>query len=466
MPKKIKVLFVTAELTPIAKAGGLADVAEALPKALSKLDIDIRVLMPYHECITNIKAKKYPHHLIVPFGRIKYQTNIFLSQIPHSKVPVYLIHHDKFISHGPIYPHRRQPEKYMFFSQALAEFLKQGIFEPDVLHINDWHAANGILLLKKEIGHIFPYKTLLTIHNLAMRGKIPMNKTKLWHPSLYKPHQKGKYNTMQQILNEVDLINTVSPQYAKEILTHEYGCGLDGTLRKNKIKLSGIINGIDYDLFSPQKDPYIVQKFNYRTVNKKQINKKHLQRMSHLPADLKLPIFGIVTRIKPQKGIDLIVQIIPELEKLNAQFVFTGVGLKSLESQLQQAEIKYPHKFYFLNRFDIIYGQDIYAGADFFLMPSKFEPCGLGQLIAMAYGTLPIVRATGGLKDTVFEKRNGFVFKNYDPKELLQAIKRAIKIYQDKKTLKIMIQNAMQADHSWTHSALEYKKLYHKLLEQ
>ncbi|MFA6027393.1 MAG: glycogen/starch synthase [Patescibacteria group bacterium] len=460
----MKVLYLSAELTPLAKVGGLADVAGSLPKALKNLNIDIRVMIPYYQTIEeqHIKKHKLTDRLIVPFGDKNYIVTIYQGTLPNSTVPLYLLHHHEWLSTGPIYSKKR--ERFMFFSQAVLEFLKHDFFAPDIIHVNDWHVAAVPLLLKKDkFFQNTKIKSLLTIHNLAMKGKVANIKTKLWHPSLYENNKKRTYNILQQGILYSDWINTVSPQYAKEILTKEYGTKLLPDLLKNKKKITGIINGIDSELFNPKNEKYAKKNYDINHLNNKKSNKAFLQYRAGFPKKDNTPLIGLVTRITLQKGIRLIVKIIPKLAKLNAQFVFTGAGKEPLENALKNAVKKYPHKFFFLNAYNLPFSQSIYSGADMFLMPSKFEPCGLGQMIAMAYGTIPIVRATGGLKDTVKDGVNGFRFDKYDANELFLAIKRALNVYEDKAKWNKMVRTAMKQDFSWKKSALEYKKLYLKL---
>ncbi|MFA6027392.1 MAG: glycogen/starch synthase [Patescibacteria group bacterium] len=465
LKKSIKVLYVSAELNPLAKVGGLGDVAGSLPKELLKSNIDIRVALPFYSVIKkkNIKTKCIRQNMLVPFGNYEYLVDIFLTTIPNSKVPVYLFRHNHFFKETKIYGANK--EKFMFFTQCLKEFLKLNIFQTQIIHLNDSHAGNLIPLIKEdEFFKNANYKYLLSIHNLAMQGIVPNYKTKLWHPSLFKP-RATEYNTIANLLYNADLINTVSPQYAKDILTNEYSFHLDKQLHQNKHKISGIINGIDYNFFGPDQDKYIYKKYNINTLSKKIANKKFLQKKCRLEINENIPIIGLVSRLQKQKGIDLIDDIADELMQFNAQFIFTGVGNELYENNFKQIQHLYPKKFYYLGMFDVAFGQYIYAGADMFLMPSWFEPCGLGQMIAMAYGTIPIVRATGGLKDTVKDGVNGFSFNKYDAGELLKTIKRAIKAYENKTKWNKMVCTAMKQDFSWKKSALEYKKLYLKLLK-
>ncbi|MFH1781912.1 MAG: glycogen/starch synthase [Patescibacteria group bacterium] len=465
MKEKTKILFLSSELTPLAKAGGLADVAGALPKELIKLNLDIQVIIPFYQEIRkqNIKKKKIIARLPVPFGKEIHHVNIYKSHTPDSKVPLFLIENYTFLSRGKIYD--SGIDRFIFFTQAIAEFLKTRTFVPDIIHVNDWHPAALISLLKTVPAKV-PFKTLLTVHNLYHQGKMPKNKSYLWHPPLFPNNPGNTYNILKSAILNTDMINTVSPTYAQEILTPEYGEGLEQKLNLRKKDLYGILNGIDSSYFNPLKDPFLKYNYSIKSLYIKKKNKTFLQKTSGLPADENIPIFGIVSRLVKQKGFDLLLEIIDDLAKLNAQFIFTGTGSSNIENGFKRAQKKYPDKFYFLNKFDLPFGQYIYGGADMFLMPSRFEPCGLGQMIAMEYGAVPIVHATGGLKDTVLEGKTGFVFKNQNSREFLKAIKRAITAYQNKARWQTIIKNGIKTDHTWYHSAREYKKLYEKLLKQ
>ncbi|MFN3301444.1 MAG: glycogen synthase [Patescibacteria group bacterium] len=485
----MKVLFATSELTPLAKVGGLGDVSGALPKALKKLGVDIRVVLPRYEIIDE---KKYPLKFLnekrIRFGQVDELIKIYKTKIPQSEVLVYLIENKKYLSSGDIYFEKTafvekfiEIERFLFFSKSILEILPLLNWQPEIIHCQDWHCAILPLLIKLPSQNLkFKIRSLLTIHNLANQGRWQAEKIFDFlglkgneNESLkikFGPEQLD-LNLLQQGILNADLINTVSPSYAKEILTQEFGEGLEKTLKKRKKDLFGILNGIDEERFSPENDKEIKINYSIKTLERKEINKKDLQENCHLPISSS-PIFGFVGRLTDQKGSELIVQIAPELIKIGVQFVFLGQGQDFYENQLLDLARKYPKNVYTKIGFDAKLAQKIYAGADLFLMPSRFEPCGLGQMISMKYGTIPVVRAVGGLKDTVENvkvinnkvKGTGFVFKKYSSDELLITLKKAIKIFQNKKIWRIIQKKAMRKNFSWQISAKKYLSLYKKLL--
>lgn len=445
---KLKILIAAAEIAPIAKVGGLGDVIGALPKALAKLNLDARVIIPFYGAIDKNKYKIKLIGRNIKIGDAP--INLWLTKIPNSTVLVYLIEHNNFygkeiystaLADGPT-----DMEKYAFFSRAILESIKVIGFKPDVIHLNDWHTAEVARLLKNEYktdSFFKQAKTLYTIHNLANQGL-----------------NNGKNYMAEGILN-ADLINTVSPTYAKEILTKEYGAGLENILIKRKKQLYGILNGIDTDFFNPRTDKLI--KFNYSadSLSGKTANKAELQRRYGLPQEKNTALAGLVTRFVAQKGINLITE---KFSGLNCQFVFLGTGEKRLEQALLNLSKKYPDKFKVIIKFDEKLAHQIYAASDIFLVPSKFEPCGLTQMIAMRYGTVPLVRATGGLADTVNNK-NGFSFKKYSSEELYKTIDKALAVfYKNKKLWQRLKVNGLKYNFSWSNPAREYLKLYKKLL--
>ena len=444
MKNKLKILIAAAEITPIAKVGGLGDVIGALPKALNKLNLDVRLIMPFYGLIDKDKYKLKPIKQNIKVGGAL--INLWQTNLPGSTVPLYLIEHGFFknkeiystaLADGPT-----DIEKFTFFSRAILESIKTIDFKPDIIHLNDWHTAPVASLMKTD-QFFKSTKTLLTIHNLANQGIT-----------------KTKNHLAEGILNS-DLINTVSPTYAKEILTKECGAGLEKILTKKRKKLYGILNGIDTDFFNPQTDELI--KFNYssESFEKKNANKKELQKQLSLPQDKNMALAGLVTRFVWQKGVELITE---KFSKLNCQFVFLGTGEKKHEDALLDLAKKYPRQFSAQIKFDEQLAHQIYAASDIFLVPSRFEPCGLTQMIAMRYGSIPIVRATGGLADTVNDK-NGFTFKKYSDEELYKTIDEALTIfYKNKKVWRRLETNGMRQNFSWKKSAGEYLKLYKKLI--
>ena len=444
MKNKLKILIAAAEITPIAKVGGLGDVIGALPKALNKLNLDVRLIMPFYGLIDKNKYKIRLSKKNIKVGDAL--INLWQTSLPGSTVPLYLIEHGFFknkkiystaLAEGPT-----DIEKFTFFSQAILESIKNVDFKPDIIHLNDWHTAPVASLIKTD-RFFKSTKTLLTIHNLANQGIT-----------------KTKNHLAEGILNS-DLINTVSPTYAKEILTKEYGAGLEKILAKKRNRLHGILNGIDTDFFNPATDESIKQKYSLKNLEKKTANKTELQKQLGLPQDKNAVLVGLVTRFVWQKGVELITE---KFSKLNCQFVFLGTGEKKYEDALLDLAKKYPRQFSVQIKFDEQLAHKIYAASDIFLAPSRFEPCGLTQMIAMRYGSIPIVRATGGLADTVNDK-NGFTFKKYSSEELYKTIDEALTIfYKNKKVWHRLETNGLKQNFSWEKSAGEYLKLYKKLI--
>lgn len=482
--KKLKILIIAAELTPLAKVGGLADVIGALPKALKKLNQDVRIIIPKYGIINEkkYKLKKIKSKIKIPFEGDFELVDIYKTNLPDSTVPIYLIDHQKYLGNNGVYMSAdassdgsaTEAHRFTFFTRAILETFKELKWQPDILHCHDWHV--GLLSpLVKALKIKIP--TLFTIHNLAYQGVYNsktvlrmLNAKKLMAlPSIKMELKKHDYlNYLEQSILNADLINTVSPNYAKEILTKEFGCGQEKNLKLRKKDLSGILNGIDVEKFNPATDPDIPFKYSAQKLNNKLKNKSALLRLCKLKTNNKTPLIGVVGRLTEQKGFDILLPIMEDLLKLNIQFVLLGTGDKRYEKEYKKLAREH-NNFYAKLDFDAALAQKIYAGSDIFLMPSRFEPCGLGQMISMRYGTLPIVRATGGLKDTVTDFKQshgtGFVFKNYKAEELLKTTKRAIDSFNNQKNKWSGVQKrAMTQDFSWTKSAEKYLKLYTKLI--
>ncbi|MBU1149272.1 glycogen synthase [Patescibacteria group bacterium] len=487
MSQVTKVLFAAAELTPLAKVGGLADVVGALPVALSKQGIDARVIMPKYQAID---ADKYPlkpadiEATVLVKGK-KVTAKLWETTIPKSRVPVYLIANDEFFSGDKIYFDNTDDlnkfdelERFLFFAKAVSEIINKLGWSPQILHCHDWQASLIPLLLKIKKG-VSPGSadpaTILTIHNLSMQGQWKtrdifdfLNIALDSHASLTELSPEDNYNILAQGISDVDIVNTVSPEYAKEILTPELGLGLEKILSQHKQTLFGITNGLDTSRFNPASDPKIEAPYSADSLAGKQINKLALQKKCHLNEEAKKPIFGFVGRLTDQKGMGLIGANVDTIIEQGGQLVILGTGMSELEEIARLAAKKYPGKVHATIDFDAAFAQQIYAGSDFFLMPSKFEPCGLGQLIAMSYGTIPIVRATGGLKDTVpdynLDKQTGrgFSFEEYKPEALGQTIKLALLLYKNPQEMTELIQRIMRLDLSWDKSSTEYINLYNK----
>ena len=466
----MKLLFVASECTPIAKVGGLGDVVGALPKALAELGLDVRIVIPKYRIIDE---NKYHFELIASKIGVREEfINIYQGLLPESKVIVYLLENEKYFGENEVYSHISSfggIERFLFFSETILDIFSHIKWFPQIIHCHDWETAIIPLLLKlkgeKRI------RTLLTIHNLAVQGK--WNPKDVFHllnlngneiETLRFRDKDKDFNILQQGILNADLLNAVSPTYRKEILTKKYGNGLENFLAQRKNSLLGILNGIDFVRFNPETDPAIKENYSVINFEKKNKNKIELQKIFQLPEKKNALLFGFIGRLDPQKGIDLIIKILPNLVKSDCQLVILGKGEKEYEKELQELAKKYPKNIFVYIKFDPVLAQKIYAGSDIFLMPSKFEPCGLGQMIAMRYGTIPIVRETGGLADTVIQRKTGFLFKQYNSRALVKIINEALKVYENKKEWQKIIKRAMKEDFSWKISAKEYLSLYKKLL--
>lgn len=472
MPKKkIKVLMAAVECFPFAKVGGLADVVGSLPPALKKAGVDIRLILPLYGFIGKSKysLKKIYSDLEVPSGRVMLKVNIWQGILPGTSVKVYFIDAPEYFKFKEVYVKGDNSERFLFFSLASLYALPVIKFIPDIIHCQDSHVALIADILKTtNLQFLQNIKTLFTIHNFNYQGKTEvevlatgnLNTESL--KTLSIDARDGDINFMAQGVLNADLVNTVSPAYAKEITTSFYGAGLDNVVRKRKRDLSGIINGLDVDYFNPSKDEHIFKKYSAKTLNNKIVNKVDLQKKLGLSIDKNVALVGIVTRLVWQKGLDLLTK---KLNWLNCQFVVLGAGQKKYEQHLLALEKKHPQKFSINIGFDLFLAQQIYAGSDIFLMPSRFEPCGLGQMIAMRYGAVPVVRSTGGLADTVDEK-TGFSFKKLTEEDLFKTLGSALDMYyQEPKKWQAMQKRGMKKDFSWQKPAKDYLKLYKKLLK-
>jgi starch synthase len=443
----LKVLFAASEASPIAKVGGLGDVAGSLPKSLKKLGIDVRVVIPKYRSITTPAS------------------------IPGSDVPIYYVSSTKFFERDQIYGYADDPDRFAYFCKGLLELSKDINFQPDVVHINDYHTSLVPMILAIEYKHdpfFSKVKTLLTIHNIASQGNHDihvLSEAGLNSDSTPELGDDARDNDINMLLDGVassNMIVAVSPTYAKEILTDEYGEGLQGKLNERKGLLHGVLNGIDVDVYNPEQDHNISTTYTSETIDKKQKNRADLLKEMDI-AHPEWPIIGMVSRLVSQKGFDLVLEAGKELKNLEANFLVLGVGEKRLEEGLKILAID-KGNFYVDLEFSEPKSRKIYAGSDFFLIPSRFEPCGLTQMVSMRYGTVPIVRKTGGLADTVFEGTNGFIFENYNSHEMLAAIKRALTVYLNKELMKKLRIEGMSEDFSWDKSAKEYVRLYVQLV--
>ena len=477
----MKVLFAASEIHPLIKTGGLADVAGSLPIALRNQGIDIKLIMPAYTDITNkVNPIKKRTNLGNPFG--SGDLILIESSLPNSDIPIYLVQCQSLFerdagpyldSYGYDYPDNHV--RFAAFSWVCAFLSQHGQllgWKPDLLHLNDWQTGLAAAYLKSWKTRHIPVVT--TVHNLRYNGSFPLERyvdTRLSNEllTMHGIEFYGQFSALKAGLVYADAITTVSPTYANEILTPEYGDGLDSTLRPLSHKLTGILNGVDYDEWSPENDRYIDTQYDANSVDKKLANKLALLRENNLPERADIPVFGVVSRLTEQKGLDLIPLAMETALKRGAMLVLLGSGDKALESQYLALQERYPQQVAIRLGYDEAYSHRLQAGIDILLIPSRFEPCGLTQLYALKYGTLPLVRHTGGLADTVFEQgkdANGFTFKDASIKDLSDAIQRALKAFANLGTWRELQHNAMRQDHSWERVTSEWKTLYNTLISR
>ena len=475
-----KILFVTSEAHPLIKTGGLADVCGSLPKALAELSQDIKLIIPNYQALKTSENVRFMCAIRVDNRNI----NILETRMPDSHVIVWLVDYPAYYNYpGNPYVDEQgeswsnNAERFGLFCRIAVEAAMDRInqdWKPDVVHCNDWQSGLVPALLSLENDRP---STVFTIHNMAYQGLFPATAAaklnipgQLWHPAGLEFHDMLSF--IKGGLVYADYITTVSPTYAQEIQTAEFGYGLEGLLDHRKKFLGGIINGIDLDQWDAEKDTLIAQTYSVSTLDKKQLNKAALQLKLALPVNDKVPLLGLIGRLVEQKGIDLVLECLPEMMTMDMQFVLLGSGDKDFEKQLKELALLYPDKIAITIGYDEALAHLIEAGADIFLMPSRFEPCGLNQMYSQRYGTIPIVRKTGGLADTVTDTlpetlanqtASGIVYSEASSSALLEAIKRTLILYSMPDYWKKMQINAMKKDFSWQRSAEQYLSLYENI---
>lgn len=492
--KKLKILFVSSEVFPFVKTGGLADVSSALPKMLSELGHEVRIVVPKYGAVDD---RKFKIHEIVRLKDLQMKIgekevvfslkSCFLPG-PRVRVQIYFLDNQEYFGSrnglyvdpitGKDYPDN--DERFILLNRAVMELIIKLGWIPDVIHCNDWQTGlipAYIKTIYKDQEGFDQFKTLFTIHNISYQGQFDkgtFEKTGL--PTELNSNSKGillngKVNFLKSGLMFADVINTVSETYAKEITTKtEFSEGLKDTLSKRKDSLFGIVNGIDTNIWNPEKDKQIAKNYSIKNIENKIENKKELADRFGFKYDEKIPIIGMISRLYDSKGFDIVQKAFPDLMKLNCQVVLLGTGDKKYHTFFEKMASKYSQKFACYLGFNDELAHLIEAGADMFLMPSKFEPCGLNQMYSLVYGTVPIVKETGGLADTVIrfdektEEGNGFVFKKHDATDMMKEIKRAMKIFEDKKTWLKIMKAGMKSDFSWEVSARKYIDLYKTIL--
>jgi starch synthase len=468
----MKILFVSSEVVPFAKTGGLGDVAGALPKALKELGHDIRVFMPRYKSISPRKL-----------GLKKIADEIYEGKIPASDVTIYFFENkDYFGGRDGLYQENGQDykdnlERFTAFCQGALKFIKQIKWQPDIIHCNDWQTGLIPAYLKLRHDPFFSKTAAIySIHNLGYLGVFPKEKLPLtglgWEQ--FTPEKLefwGSISLAKAGLVYADKISTVSKKYAEEIQTEEFGHGLHGLIRLRNQHVTGIVNGLDYKIWDPQFDPNIPKRYSADSIGDKKINKRQLQAEYNLVQNEHIPVVGMISRLADQKGLDILGEALEGIMQLDCQLIVLGTGDPKYHRLLEKAKMKYPQHLGLHLKFDGALAQLIYAGSDMFLMPSRYEPCGLGQLISFKYGTVPIVRETGGLADTVDDFNaqtgwgSGFTFKNYNAKDLLAAIKRGVRAFKNIDTWETLQQRIMGYDYSWAVSAKAYESLAREAIE-
>lgn len=488
----MKVLLTASECSPLVKVGGIADVIGSLPIAIKPLGIDIRICIPFYKPLQK-KLEQEPNAKVemeteveVEYGGEKHPVKIYKTSLLDTEIPVYMLHNEKFLSYGGIYftPETMQSpeneiERFAFFSKAIATAFSypDSLFFPDIIHCNDWHT--GMVPQIMQSMHQYTQgkspRTIFTVHNLAYQGfskldvgkklglDITTDQTMSWDA------QDDNLDFILQGIVGSDYVTTVSEKYAKEIQTPEYGEGLHDILNARESRIKGILNGLSYAIFNPETDKHIFKQYGPKSVEEgKAENKKQLQEMVGLNVDPHKPLIGVVSRLAQQKGMDLIANNAKQMIEMGYQIIVLGTGDPQLELKFKELNEDNDIKGNFSANitFSEEMAMKIYAGSDMFLIPSRYEPSGLTQMIAMKYGSVPVVRATGGLYDTVHHMETGFTFDEFDSKSMMQALKEAFITYSnDKKKWDKIRANGMMKDLSWDESAKRYAQLYTKVIE-
>jgi starch synthase len=477
----MKVLFAASEAVPFAKTGGLADIVGTLPRALKKLKVDARIIVPIYGDI----PEKFRNEMrlisveTVQLGWRRQYCGLF--EMQHEGVTVYFIDNEYYFRRKGLYSFYDEAERFGFFSKAVLDVIPRLNWTPDIIHCHDWHVGMIPVLLRSTYCKA-PWcantKTLCTVHNLEYQGVFPDS---ILGDMFNLDHDRkavgalefyGMVNFLKGGLEYADYISTVSPSYAKEIQTRYWGEKLDGVLTRRQGRLVGIVNGIDPDLYNPANDKALFANYSTRSFKGKLANKLQLQQQMGLEQRADLPLFGIVSRLVKAKGFDLVHRVLDEMMADGAQIIVLGAGEPQQEELFRDAARRYPGKVSVQIGYDDTLARRIYAGSDMLLMPSHKEPCGISQLIAMRYGCIPLVREVGGLQDTVepfnpaTHEGTGFTFANYNAHDMLHVIRLASSVFKDKKRWAVLMKSAMKEDHSWKASAQEYVSLYGRIMKE
>jgi starch synthase len=478
----MKLAMLSSEITPLAKTGGLADVVGTLSVALERRGHEVSLIMPAYRYVLNgpFALEETGMRLAVPLGTETVEPSVLKAELGHN-VSVYLVRADRYFDRDflygrPEFDYPDNAERFVFFSRAALEILRQHPVE--IVHCHDWQTALGIVFLRTQAARypeIASAKTVLTAHNLGFQGIFHESNWPLLnldrgyfnaqHLEFYR-----NINFLKGGLIFADKITTVSPTYAQEIMSAEQGFGLQGILRQRAADVTGILNGVDYSEWSPEIDPFIAQRYSENNLTGKDICKAKLQASVGLPVKSAVPLLGMISRLTSQKGFDLVQKIFDQLMERQIQLVLLGSGEERYESFFVTAAACFPEKFAARMGFDEALAHRIEAGADMFLMPSLYEPCGLNQMFSLKYGTIPIVRGIGGLKDTVVDydtepgRSTGFIFDKYEPQALWKTVDRALTAFAEKESWTELMHRAMRMDFSWDRSAQAYSSLYEQLL--
>nr|WP_246629133.1 glycogen synthase GlgA [Mesobacillus maritimus] len=474
-------MFAVAECVPFIKSGGLADVAGALPKELQGIGTDVRVILPKYQLIPDEykkQMKKIAEFSVAVGWRNQY---CGIEELELDGVTYYFIDNEYYFKRSQMYGDFDEGEQFAYFNRAILDSIREIDFYPDVIHCHDWHTGMVPFLLNEQYRDRKGYesiRTVFTIHNLQFQGIFPKGilgdlfglDDRYYHPDQLEFH--GNVSFMKAALISADKITTVSPTYMEEIQTAYFGERLDGVLRERRSDLLGILNGIDNDLYDPETDIALIKTYGPMDHKARLLNKKQLQRQFELPEEEETPLMVMVTRLTKQKGLELVRGVFHEIMATGVQLIVLGTGDREFEYFFSHMAAQYPNQCKVFIGFDEDLAHRVYAGADLFLMPSKFEPCGLSQLIALRYGSIPIVRETGGLNDTVKSyngeagKGNGFTFTNFNAHDMLFTIDRALSYYEDTASWNKLVENVMQMDFSWARSAKIYQQLYADLVKE
>ena len=477
----MKILLAASEVFPFSKTGGLADMVGALAGALADEGHEARVVTPLYRGIrTKYPAmRKVDWHFDLPLGRNQIEAELWELDAARG-LKIYFIDQPGYFDRAGIYEEDHSSyidnaERYIFFSKCVVQLARYLAWRPDVVHVHDWHAAlvPALILQQRSEGWGNPTPTLLTIHNLAFQGVFPATAFPLTNLSESFFNTEGAeffglLNCLKAGIAFADFITTVSPRYAREITTAEYGCGLDGLLRRRQNVLAGILNGVDYGEWNTTKNPHLFRPYAAGRMAGKATNKLELQKLFGLPAAADAPLFGTIARLTEQKGVDIQLGALAEMLNSEMQFVLLGSGSPEYERGYRELARQFPGKVALCFGYDETLAHRIEAGCDFFLMPSRFEPCGLNQMYSLRYGTIPVVRATGGLDDTVVDwtenplLATGIKFSEYDSRSLAKAIRKALVLFRHPKLLQACRRNAMKANFSWKQTVHNYLAIYQK----